>query len=441
VTDEPRRNALHRTWAWSLRLHRTYRETNWALVDQGVVSGVNFLTMVLLARLLGVEQFGKFSIAWLVLLFFKSIQAALVVAPMMTIGPKQRDDEQALYYGAVILQQVGIALLTFLLIVLGIWIAELLPLDLGLTGLGLALGAAAATDQVQDFVRRYLYTHQRAFAAFLNDVICFGIRIALLIGLYMYAKSSASGALALWLIAIASALAAGVGVWLIGPVRFDRRSFVSVCGHHWAFSKWIFGSAIFRWMSGHLIVLMSGGILGAYAVGAIRSTTNVLAPVQVFLLALANIAPVKAARLFHEHGAQPLLRYLGKLSIAGFAMTAAMVIFGSLFASQIVGLLYGDEYRPFAYLIHWWAVIYLVGFLEFPLETGLKAIEHTRPLFYTVVIEAIFAAATSYLLAFHFGLPGVMFGLLVVKIIPVSVLATSFLRKVPPWRRPADVKS
>ena len=99
------KNALHRTWAWSLRLHQTYRDTNWALVDQGVVSGVNFLTMVLLARMLGVEQFGKFSIAWLVLLFFKSIQAALVVAPMMSIGPKQRDDEQALYYGAVILQQ------------------------------------------------------------------------------------------------------------------------------------------------------------------------------------------------------------------------------------------------------------------------------------------------------------------------------------------------
>ena len=151
---------------------------------------------------------------------------------------------------------------------------------------------------------------------------------------------------------------------------------------------------------------MSGGILGAYAVGAIRSTADVLAPVRVFLLALANIAPVKAARLYHEHGAPPLLRYLGKLSIAGFAMTAAMVILGSLFASQIVGLLYGDEYRPFAYLIHWWAVIYLVGFLEFPLETGLKAIEHTRPLFYTVVIEAIFAAATSYLLASLFGLPG-----------------------------------
>ena len=440
MTDKTRSNPLQRSWAWSLRLHRTYRDTNWAMVDQGVVSGVNFLTMVLLARMLGVQQFGEFSIAWLILLFFKSLQAALVVAPMMSIGPKQRDEEQALYYGSVIVQQIAIALTTFLLIVLGLWASELLTLDLGLGALGLALASAAATDQLQDFIRRYLYTHQRAFAAFLNDFICYGARILLLAGMLVYAKDSANGAIALWLIALASAVAAVIGAFLIGPLRFERGFFISVCGHHWTFSKWIFGSAIFRWMSGHLIVLMSGGILGAYAVGAIRSTTNVLAPVQVFLLALNNIAPVKAARLFHEGGPTPLLRYLGKLTGAGFVMTAAMVIVGSIFAEEIVGLLYGDEYVPFAYLIHWWAVIYLIGFLEFPLETGLKAIEHTRPLFFTVLAEAAFAAATSYLLASYFGLPGVMFGILVVKIIPVSVLSASFLRRLPPRRHLATSK-
>lgn len=439
MTDKPGSNALQRTWAWSLRLHRTYRETNWALVDQGVVSGVNFLTMVLLARMLGVEQFGKFSIAWLVLLFFKSLQAALVVAPMMSIGPKQSEEERAHYYGAVILQQAAIALLTFLLIAAGIWTAALLLFDLGLGGLGLALAAAAATDQLQDFIRRYLYTRERAFAACWNDIICFGSRTLLLFGMLIFA--STSGTVALWLIAGSSALAACIGALLIEPVRFDRNFFFRICGHHWSFAKWIFGSAIFRWMSGHLIVFMSGGILGAYAVGAIRSTTNILAPVQVFLLALANIAPVKAARLFHERGASPLLRYLGKLTVAGLAVTAAMAVFGCVFADGIVGLLYGDEYRPYAYLIYWWAAIYLIGCLEFPLEVGLKAIERTRPLFYTVVIEAVFAAATSYLLASYYGLPGVMFGILVVKIIPVSILAASFLRRLPPWRYLATPKT
>jgi len=438
VTDKPKSNALQRTWAWSLRLHRTYRDTNWAMVDQGVVSGVNFLTMVILARSLGVEQFGRFSIAWLVLLFFKSIQAALVVSPMMSIGPKQAPEALPLYYGAVVVQQAAIALLTFLFIAVAVPAAGMMPVDLGLAGLGLALGAAAAADQLQDFVRRYLYTRQRAFAACWNDIVCYGFRTVLLLGMLYFGATSS--ALALWLVAASSALAVGIGALLIEPVRFERPVFFATCGHHWAFSKWLFGSSILRWMSGHLIVLMSGGILGAYAVGAIRSTTNILAPVQVFLLALSNIAPVKAARLFHDEGAARLLRYLGKLTLVGMAVTVAMVIFGSIFADQIVRLLYGEDYLPYAYLIHWWAIIYLIGFLEFPLEVGLKAIEHTRPFFYTVVVEAIFAASASYLLALYFGLPGVMFGILVVKIIPVSVLSVSFLRRLPPWRHLAAPK-
>jgi O-antigen/teichoic acid export membrane protein len=432
VTDKPKNSALQRTWAWSLRLHVTYRDINWAMVDQVIVSGVNFLTMVILARTLGVEHFGRFSIAWLVLLFFKSIQAELVVSSMMSIGPKQAPQELPLYYGAVIVQQSAIALLAFLVIVVAVPVTGMMAVDLGLAGLGLALAAATAADQLQDFVRRYLYTRQRAFAACWNDILCSGVRILLLLGMVYFGATG--GALALWLIAAASALAAAVGALLVEPVRFDRGFTLRTCGHHWAFSKWLFGSSILRWMSGNLIVLMSGGILGAYAVGAIRSTTNILAPVQVFILALNNIAPVKAAQLFHDRGAAALLRYIGKLTLVGSAVTVAMVIFGSIFADQIVRLLYGEEYVPYAYLVHWWAIIYLIGFLEFPLGVGLKAIEHTRPFFYAVVLEAIFAVSASYLLALYFGLPGAMFGILVVKIIPVSVLSACFLRRLPPWR-------
>ncbi len=46
-----------------------YRHVNWALADQVMVSGVNFLTGILLARGLGIEEFGRFTLAWMVVLF------------------------------------------------------------------------------------------------------------------------------------------------------------------------------------------------------------------------------------------------------------------------------------------------------------------------------------------------------------------------------------
>ena len=54
-------------------LTRLRREA-WALGDQALVSGMNFMTNVLLARLLGMKEFGIFTLAWMAVLFFNSLQ-------------------------------------------------------------------------------------------------------------------------------------------------------------------------------------------------------------------------------------------------------------------------------------------------------------------------------------------------------------------------------
>ena len=40
------------------------RTVNWAFADQVVVSGANFITGLILARGLGLEGFGVFTLAW-----------------------------------------------------------------------------------------------------------------------------------------------------------------------------------------------------------------------------------------------------------------------------------------------------------------------------------------------------------------------------------------
>ena len=76
------------------RLLTRYSHVNWALADQAMVSGVNFLTAILLARYLGIEEFGRFTLAWMAVLIAYSIQYAMIIAPMMSIGPKQSAAER-----------------------------------------------------------------------------------------------------------------------------------------------------------------------------------------------------------------------------------------------------------------------------------------------------------------------------------------------------------
>ncbi len=77
----------------AVRLLGRYSHINWALADQAMVSGVNFLTGILLARYLGIEAFGQFMLAWMLVLLVNTLQYALVIAPMMSIGPKQPEAE------------------------------------------------------------------------------------------------------------------------------------------------------------------------------------------------------------------------------------------------------------------------------------------------------------------------------------------------------------
>ncbi|MCG8391989.1 MAG: hypothetical protein MI745_02810, partial [Pseudomonadales bacterium] len=92
---------------------RAYSHVNWALMDQGVISGVNFLSGILLARFLGIVEFGIFTIAWLVIEFLQSMQHSLIVAPMMSIAPKYSAEERPAYMGAVIVHQVCFSVLAF----------------------------------------------------------------------------------------------------------------------------------------------------------------------------------------------------------------------------------------------------------------------------------------------------------------------------------------
>ena len=73
---------------------KRHSHVNWALADQAMVSGVYFLTGILLARYLGLEEFGRFTLAWMAVLFANSIQHAMIIAPMMSIGPKQSAAER-----------------------------------------------------------------------------------------------------------------------------------------------------------------------------------------------------------------------------------------------------------------------------------------------------------------------------------------------------------
>lgn len=67
---------------------RARRQAFWVFSDQGLVSAINFLLGVVMARTLGVQGFGQWVLLWAMVLYANTICRAVILAPLLTELPR-----------------------------------------------------------------------------------------------------------------------------------------------------------------------------------------------------------------------------------------------------------------------------------------------------------------------------------------------------------------
>lgn len=401
------------------RLVTKHSHVNWALADQGVISGVNFLTGILLARHLGLEEFGRFTLAWMAIIFVNLFQHAAVIAPMMSIGPKQSKDGEADYYGAVVVHQLVIGLVVFALVWIGALVTASIAPSWRIDGLALPLACTAIAFQFQDFLRRYFFTLGRGRAAFLADAVRYLGQLVILLWLFGTTQLDSAGAL--WVIAALAALSALLSLPAVRLPVLRIAAFASVTRRHWHFSRWLMATALVQWTSGQLFFVIAGAMLGAAAVGAMRAAQNLMGLLHILFFGLENVMPTSAARYFHHGGWPALNAYLLRVIIYGECVTAAVAIAIAAAPEFWLSWVFGDEYSNYGYVLRWFAAIYVIHYLYIPVRACLRAIERTRAVFLAFLFSAVFSAGAVYPLIKLFDLTGAMVGILIVNLILLTV--------------------
>jgi len=409
-----------------LALIRRYSHVNWALADQAVVSSANFLTGILVARFAGIEEYGVYVLAWVVLEIVHSFQDSLIILPMMSIGPKHADAEKPAFFGAVIVQQVGFLVLSTVVSLLGAWLAILWFPEwrtIAATFVGLQ-----AISQSQHFVRRYFFARSRPLTAFVSDVIRYVSQVA---GLFVLGSLVAMDAVeALWVHAATAAAGTAFAVCFMRELTWDRQVLAVTVRRHWAFAKWMILTQLMRLMTGNLYIMLAGMLLGTTAVGAVRATQNLVGACHIIQLGLENIVPVRAASHLRDGQKAALRAYLKRFAIYGGLAIGAVVLVAAAAPEFWMSTLYGDEYRGYGYLVQWWAVLYLLAFFIRPVAIGLRTLERTQAIFSVQLTSTIFAAITSYPLTYYLEIPGVMSGLTALAIIQLVMTYVRFQRSI-----------
>lgn len=407
------------------KLLRRESHVSWALLDQALVSGVNFLTSILLARYLGLAEYGRLTLAWMAVLFFNSLQVAAIISPMMSIGPKQAESQVAKYYGAVFLNQLLWSTASFFLLLIGMWLSKFFRPEWNVQDLAFPLAAALATYQLQDFLRRYFFVQGSAALAFLNDVISYFGQLFLLVILFLYTEIDAK--MALWVIAGTSLAAVATGIFSLGNLQFAQNDLTRISLQHWQFSKWLLGSAVMQWTSGNYFLVVAGGVLGASTVGAIRAAQNIFGMTHVLFQGLENVVPVKASLHYAKGGMDALIKYLKQVTYLAGGATLLIVLAIVTAPEFWLSIFYGKQFADFGYLLNWFGPIYILIFIGLPLRTALKSLEYTKVSFLAYLAMTLFSLSFAYPMINLFSENGVMLGILITQII--SVIVTSILLK------------
>ncbi len=406
-------------------LARRYSHFNLVLVDQAMVSGSNFLIGILLARQLGLEAFGWFTLAWIVVLFIQSLQQAVIISPMMTFGGGAERAEHPTYFGAVFRHQAWFFLIstTLTLVSLSTW--EFLIGGMGYPAI-FALTFLVGASQWQEFLRRYHFTLRQTWSAFAADAFRYlsQLLVLLLIGLAL--AETMNVALALWIKALAS-----LGGGLVALARIRRSDwstpvYRTVTRQHWRFGRWLAGSTLMRWGSSNVFVLAAAALLGPAAVGGIRAAETLMGVTHIFFQAMENTVPPRAARIFKDSGPEALNRVVRNLCLAGGLLTAALAIALSLAPEFWLGRIFGAEYADYAHLVKWFGLIYVFMCLNMVLRIGLRTMTDTRPIFITSIIVSGFSVAAAYPLTAWLGLNGTVIGLVAVPIIGFASLLIAY---------------
>ncbi len=392
-----------------------YRHTNWALADQAMVSSVNFLTGILFARYLGLEEYGRFTLAWMAVLLFSSFQQAGIIAPMMSIGPKQKKEDMTSYYGTIFVHQLLWSTGCFFLLWFVVWSCGFVFPEWNTGGLALPLAVSLFAWQFQDFIRRYFFVTGQLTQAFLNDAISYLGQLLLL--LFLFRIMVLNTPMVLWLISGTSALAIIVGLYKISFASITRTMFNDISKKHWHFSKWMVASAMMQWISGNFYLVIAGTLLGPVAVGGVKAAQNIMGVTHILFQAMENFAPSQATKELSRGGISAMAAYLRKLTLIGTAATAAFALIAFCIPGFLLSLLYGNEFGAYAFVLRWFCLIYISSFLALPLNAGLRALGKTKPLFFSVFSGGIFSLFSAYPFIYFFKLNGLMMGLLSAKVL------------------------
>jgi O-antigen/teichoic acid export membrane protein len=383
-------------------VHRFVKDI-WAVGDQALIAASNFATMIFVAKALGLELFGRFTLVYSALLFANIFQVALITQPHNVLGTAREGDDYRRYTTSTLLCQFLLIGLEVLLALNAVAFAH--HRGYPATALLISLIPAIAGWQLQEFVRRVLYTEGRYFEGFWNDMLSYGGQAVVVGALLLLGKfhiggreNWLTGVSAMYVLSITSALAAGVGLFQIRR-SLTRRMDLSALRLNWKYGKWLAGSELLTWCSSiHMYLYVAGATLGLAASGELKTAQVLFGPTRIIAYYLDTVLPTRFARKLASSGDAEMWKLLKQVLTRVALPLTAFCLAVALLAKPLLHYTFGKAFMGASTILVLYSAYALMTYIQMIVTAALRAQRTTHQVFLGAVLALVVALPSSILL-------------------------------------------
>ena len=394
------------------RLFRWAHKAVLAVVDQGLISGSNFVLGVLLARWLPAQEYGAYAIAFAIFLLVSLLYQALISEPMTVFGASTFRQELRDYLRKLLRLHAAVSVVIIASLGLAALVTHLWSPHSRLVPALMAVSIASPCILLFWLARRAHYLQARtagaAAGAAVYCLLVFGLVVLVnrVVGL--------STSRAFFVLAGAALL---TSVFLFASLESmpsaGQVTFGETWRRHWAYGRWALAGAVATWVPANMFYPLLGGAGGMSQAAEFKALMNFVLPVGQIAAALALLMQPHAARVFHQKGyaaVHDLTRSLVWMYPAGATVYWIVIM---VLAHRIVPLLYGGNYPGVVSLIPWLAVGSVLQTATYASAVGLRAMHAPFSVFQAYGIASVVVFLVGVPAAIMFGVPGAVAGFVI----------------------------
>ena len=383
-----------------------------AVLDQGLISGSNFVISVLLARWLVPEQYGAYAVALGINVLLFTVYQSLLLEPMSVFGGSSYRESLRGYLGSLFWIHVAASLCIFTAFGASAFVAKLLAPASVLPGALLGVTIASPFILFLGLARRSVYLQ---FSPLRSTIGSFVYSVSLLAALYgVFRGGFLSPMTAFLLMGLASAVTAYY-LWTHLRRTLPSRSVVppgvrESWGRHWRYGRWALAGSFVGWIPAYIYYPLLSSFGGMAHSGQLRALMNLTLPIEQMKGALGLLLIPYAARVQHMNGRSSARNLSIKMTL--LVLGGAVAYWAAILPLQrpLFHFLYSGRYTEVIHLLPLVAIGSVVWTAAYGPAIALRGMNSPQSYFLAWALATGVSLIVGVPATWRYGLTGAIWG-------------------------------